>query len=405
MRFDKPFTQQEPIGEETIARVADVLRTGRLHRYNTVPGETAPASALEAAFAAAQGARYCLATTSGGTALAIALRAVGVRPGDTVLANAFTLAPVPGAMHSVGARVALVEIDAGWHIDMDHLAARQAETGARVLMLSHMRGHIADMDAVTAFCEARGVTLIEDCAHTMGATWDGRPSGSFGRVACFSTQTYKHVNSGEGGLLTTDDEEVAARAIVMSGSYMLYASHGAAPDEAVFRRLRLDQPNLSSRIDNVRALIALDQLASLPDRVKRWNALWSVLAAGLRESAAIHLPSRDLREGFVGSSIQFRPQLAPSALPDLVAACAARGVDVKWFGAHEPVAFTSRFDSWTYLGEAPDLPATRAVLSRTCDMRVPLTFDEIDCRTIATIVTEEVERLAARHGAPERAAA
>ena len=395
MRFSKPFTQQEPIGEQTIARVADILRTGRLHRYNTVPGETSEAALLEAEYARIQGARYCLATTSGGTALQLAMRAAGVQASDTVLTNAFTLAPVPGACHAVGARVALVEIDERWHIDLDHLATRQTETGARFLMLSHMRGHLADMDALAAFCAERGVTMIEDCAHTMGARWDGRLSGSFGRVACFSAQTYKHINSGEGGLLTTDDADLAARAIVMSGSYMLYASHGAAPDEAVFARVKLAQPNLSCRIDNVRAAIARDQLADLPGRIERWNTLWQVLAEGLRESEAIELPKRDAREAFVGSSIQFRPRIARAAFPDFLEACAARGVDVKWFGADEPKAFTSRFDSWTYLGQAPDLPRTRAVLANTCDMRVPLTFDAHDCRTIAAIVAQEAERHAA----------
>ena len=62
-----------------------------------------------------------------------------------------------------------------------------------------MRGHIADMDAIVALCKERDITLIEDCAHTMGARWKGVRSGNFGSLACFSAQTYKHVNSGEGG--------------------------------------------------------------------------------------------------------------------------------------------------------------------------------------------------------------
>ena len=128
-------------------------------------------------------------------------------------------------------------------------------------MLSHMRGHIADMDAIGAICDEFGITLIEDCAHTMGARWKGVRSGNFGKVAAFSAQTYKHINSGEGGLLTTDDPEIAARAIIMSGSYMLYGSHGAAPDEEVFRKIRLETPNYSGRMDNLRATLLRGQLA------------------------------------------------------------------------------------------------------------------------------------------------
>ena len=77
-------------------------------------------------------------------------------------------------------------------------------------------------------CDDYGVRLIEDCAHSLGASWDTRQTGTFGEVACFSTQGYKHLNSGEGGFLVTDDDTVAARAILASGSYMLYGQHRRA---------------------------------------------------------------------------------------------------------------------------------------------------------------------------------
>ena len=125
------------------------------------------------------------------------------------------------AIHACGGVPVFVEIGPDWLTDLDDLRAKAAESGARFFMLSHMRGHIADMEAITAICTEFGITLIEDCAHTMGASWQGTRSGNFGSVACFSTQTYKHMNSGEGGFLTTDNPEIAARAIILSGSYML----------------------------------------------------------------------------------------------------------------------------------------------------------------------------------------
>ena len=216
--FDKPFTRQEPIPEAAIERAVEILRSGRLHRYNTAAGEISEAALLESEFADWQGARFCLATASGGQALQIALRAIGVRPGAKVLANAYTLAPVPGAIYAAGGVPVLVEIDEEWHTDLDDLRAKAEATGAQYFMLSHMRGHIADMDNICAICDELEITVIEDCAHTMGAKWKGIRSGNFGRIACFSTQTYKHLNSGEGGLLTTDDPEVAARAVIASGS-------------------------------------------------------------------------------------------------------------------------------------------------------------------------------------------
>ncbi len=388
-RFEKPFTQQEPIDEATIDRVGELLRSGRLHRYNTVSGEEGETALLECEYADWQGARYCVATASGGQALQIALRAAGVKPGDQVLANAYTLAPVPGAMFAVGAVPILVEIDSAWHTDIDDLRFKAEQSGARFLMLSHMRGHIADMGAVVAVCDEFGITMIEDCAHTMGAKWNGTRSGNFGKVACFSTQTYKHINSGEGGLLTTDDEELAARAVIASGSYMNYAGHGAIPDEAVFQRIRLDVPNCSARMDNLRAAIVRGQLAGLEDNVVRWNERYKIIEDGLRSAPGLKVVERQQHEAFVGSSIQFHADgIDPGAIPQFIKACGERGVELKWFGADEPVGFTSRYDSWQYLGDPPHLPQTLKALATTCDMRIPLTFDVSDCKQIAIIIGE-----------------
>ena len=391
--FTKPFTQQEPLPETAIARAVEIMRSGRLHRYNTGPGEKSEAALLERDYARYQGAAYCIAVTSGGFALQTALRALGVRPGDKVLANAYTLAPVPGAIHNAGAAPVFVETDRDYHIDPDDLDAKAARSGARYLMLSHMRGHVADMDRVTAVCRERGIKLIEDCAHTMGARWKGVRSGNFSTVACFSAQTYKHVNGGEGGLITTDDAEVAARSAIMSGSYMLYDRHGAVPDEAAFARARLTTPNYSGRIDNLRAALIRAQLPGLDERVARWNRLYAVLDARLRGVQGLDVPARAPHEAFVGSSFQFRAErLDEDDIAAFVGRCAARGVDLKWFGEAEPRGYTSRFDSWRYVEDIPDLPRTRRVLAKTLDLRLPLTFDEDDARTIATIIEEEVGR-------------
>ena len=287
--FSKPFTQQEPIPQAAIERVVELLRTGRLHRYNLLDGETGEAAELEREFAEQMGQRYCLACTSGGYALHIALKAAGLKPGEPVLSNAFTLAPVPGAIDNAGGKPVLVEIGSDYCIDLTHLESMMQQSGARFLLLSHMRGHIADMDAVTELCRKYSVTLIEDCAHTMGASWNGRKSGSFGKIGCFSTQTYKHLNSGEGGLLTTDDDEVIARAIIYSGSYMLYPRHGTLPDLGIFDEIRLDTPNYSGRMDNLRAAILRAQLPDLEKNCARWNDRYRALEARLRQNPRIQL--------------------------------------------------------------------------------------------------------------------
>ena len=391
--FAKPFTQQEAIPQGGIDRAVEILQTGRLHRYNLAEGETSEASLLEQEYAQYQGADYCLACTSGGYAIALALRICGVKPGDQVLANAYTLAPVPGAIHNVGASPVLIEIDDNYHIDCDDLEAKAVASGAKVLLLSHMRGHIAEMDRIVSICDAHGITLVEDCAHTMGATWRGIKSGNFGKVAAFSTQTYKHMNSGEGGLLTTNDAELAARAVVSSGSYMLYGRHGAIPAEDVFQKVRLEQPNYSGRMDHLRAAILRVQLPNLDQNIARWNSLYDRLYARFDAMDGVTIPKRKQHEAYVGSSIQFRADgLSRDAIPDFLARCAKRGVELKWFGEDEPKAFTSRYDSWHYIKDIPHLPKTLEVLSKTIDMRVPLTFDAQDCDVIADIIADEMQQ-------------
>jgi dTDP-4-amino-4,6-dideoxygalactose transaminase len=391
--FTKPFTQQESIPEAGIERAVEIMRSGRLHRYNLAVDEASEASCLEREYAIWQGADYCLACSSGGYAIQLALRVCGVVPGDKVLANAYTLAPVPGAIHNVGAVPVLVDIDENYHIDCDDLDAKAKVSGAKVLLLSHMRGHIADMDRVVEICNAHNICLIEDCAHTMGAKWRGIRSGNFGTVATFSTQTYKHMNSGEGGFLTTNDPEIAARAVVSSGSYMLYGRHGAIPAEEVFQKIRLHSPNYSGRMDQMRAAMLRAQLPEIEKNLARWNLLYDKLYARLSSMEGVTIPRRKQAEEYVGSSIQFRAEVvAKQSIPAFVAACAARGVELKWFGDDEPKAFTSRYDSWRYIDDIPVLPTTLKVLEKTLDMRVPLTFTEADCALIADIIEDEMKQ-------------
>ena len=389
--FNKPFTQQEAIPEDGIARAVEIMRSGRLHRYNLVVGEDNEASLLEQEYATWQEVDYCIAVTSGGYAIQLAMRVCGVKPGDKVLANAYTLAPVPGAIHNVGGVPILVDIDDNYHIDLDDLDAKAASSGAKYLLLSHMRGHIADMDRVVEICEAHGITLIEDCAHTMAAKWRGVRSGNFGKVAAFSTQTYKHMNSGEGGFLTTNDPEIAARAIVSSGSYMLYGRHGAVPAEDVFEKVKLISPNYSGRMDHMRAALLRAQLPHIEEKAAQWNARYDLLHRRFSQMQGVSIPERKQVEAYVGSSIQFRADaLTRDQIPEFIAACNARGAELKWFGDDEPKAFTSRYDSWKYIDDIPHLPNTHKVLANTLDMRIPLTFDEDDCTIIADIIEDEL---------------
>lgn len=386
--FTGNFTQQEPIPDEGIAAAVDVMRSGRLHRYNVAEGEAGEVALLEQEFADLIGVPFCLAVASGGYAMAAALRAMGVKPGARVLTNAFTLAPVPGAIASVGAVPVFVGVTDQLVIDLDDLQAKADQ--ADVLMLSHMRGHLCDMEALMAICDANHIRVIEDCAHTMGAAWNGKASGLWGAMGCFSTQTYKHVNSGEGGFLVSADPELMARATMLSGSYMLYDRHLAAPAPEVFEAVKYHTPNVSGRMDHLRAAILRPQLKRLDRQRDAWNVRYRVLEQGLAETPGLSLTQRPDAETFVGSSIQvLLLDWDEDRVNEVVARCLARGVELKWFGGAEPVAFTSRYDSWRYAPSAP-MPSSDRVLASILDMRIPLTFSLEDCALIARIIRAEV---------------
>ncbi len=387
--FAGDLSAPDPIPEAGIEAALRLMKDGRLFRYGEDRESLPEAALLEEEFAAYIGTKYCVGLNSGGCALFVALRAAGVRPGDKVLVNAFTLAPVPGAIAHAGAEPVLVDIEARTVIDVADLDRKAAESGARHLMLTYMRGHIPDMDAVMEVSQRHGLTVIEDCAHTMGADWDGRLTGTYGDVACFSTQTFKHINSGEGGLLVTDDEDIAAKALLLSGSYMLYAQHRARPPMEVFERHRYVTPNCSMRMSSLAAALLRPQLALIGARNARWREIYRTLAPLLDAIHHIELPERPAKEGFVPSSLQFSlAGLSRSQIASFLEAADAHGVHVKWFGAAEPVGFTSRHDHWRYIATTSGVPRADAVLQGLCDMRLPLRLTAEDCRTIAAVLRE-----------------
>lgn len=393
--FSGNFTQQEAIPENAIEKAVEVMRSGRLHRYNVAHSdELSEAAQLEIEYAAYQECRYALALASGGYAMQTALRAIDLKHGEPVLTNAFTLSPVPGAISAAGGQPVLVDTTSDLVIDLNHLEKLAKETKARVLMLSHMRGHIADMNAISELTEKHNIIMIEDCAHTMGASFAGIKSGNHGSISCFSTQTYKHMNSGEGGFLTTNDDTLMARAVILSGSYMLFERHKAAPPAEAFKNIRLQMPNCSGRMDNLRAAILRPQLHLLDENCKRWNQRHQRIMTVLRANNTIALSQSHESAAEVFSSFQFSiPSFSDKQNQDFLDGCLKRGVELKWFGDKNPVAFTSRYESWQYLNEQT-LEQTNQVLHRLYDCRIPLTFSEEECESIALIIADEANGIA-----------
>ena len=228
------FTKPMDIPEAGMEAAMEVMRSGRLFRY-TQPAETSQVSQAEVEFAEMVGQKYALGVNSCSSAIMIAMIVCGVESGDEVITNGLTFTALPSTIMRLGATPVLVEATPNWTMDLDDLEKKAAaHPKAKVLVLSHMRGKIAHMDRVVEICEKHGLTLVEDCAHSCGVKWKGRQIGYHAAVSAYSTQSDKVINSGEGGFITSDDPEMMAKAIYLSGAYEArYKHHIAAPDAAL----------------------------------------------------------------------------------------------------------------------------------------------------------------------------
>ena len=373
----------EPIPEAARAEIDRLLLSGDLFRY-TAPSD-APVALLEAEFAALLGARHALAVSSCSAALFLSLKALDLPKGAKVLIPAFTFAAVPSSVVHADCVPVLVEVGANYRVDMADFARKLPEADA--VMISHMRGHTSDMDAIMRLCDAADVPVIEDAAHSLGTVWGGRNIGTIGKVGCFSFQSYKLVNAGEGGIMITDDPEIAARAIIMSGAYETnWKKHPGLTNSCAHWQNRLPLYNL--RMQNLSAAVIRPQLPLVAERVTKGRAGHDRVAAELNQSAHLAVPEALGPEERAPDSIQFNlvGGWSDQEAVDFQASAKARGVSVQVFGLSEGNA--RAFWNWQFLGELPDLPQTRAMLMRACDVRLPTRLTEAELDYIARAIVE-----------------
>jgi dTDP-4-amino-4,6-dideoxygalactose transaminase len=365
----------EPIPEAARAEIDRLLRSGDLFRY-TAPKD-APVALLEAEFAGLMGSRYALAVSSCSAALFISIKALDLPKGAKILIPAFTFAAVPSAVVHADCVPVLVEVGCNYRVDIADLEAKLDD--AQAVLISHMRGHTSDMDAIMALCDARGIPVIEDAAHSLGTTWAGRNIGTIGKIGCFSFQSYKLVNAGEGGILITDDPELAARAVIMSGAYEEnWKKHPGLQNSFGHWQNRL--PLYNMRMQNLSAAVIRPQLPEVARRVAQGRTNHDYVADRLNACPWLTVPSALGREDRAPDSIQFNLTGFETDAQALAfqRAAKARGVSVQVFGLSEGNA--RAFWNWQFLGDPPELPMTRAMLMRACDTRLParLTRPELD---------------------------
>lgn len=378
----------EPIPKAAMAEVTRILNSGDLFRYTS---ENSPVSLLEAEFAAKLGATYALAVSSCSAALFLSLKALGLPRDARVMIPAFTFAAVPSSIVHADCVPVLCECTQNYRIDIVDFAAKLPSVEA--VIISHMRGHTSDMDAIMALCDAAGVPVIEDAAHSLGTTWHGRNIGTIGRIGCFSFQSYKLLNAGEGGIMITDDADLIAQAVIMSGAYEHnWKKHAVLHD--AFAKWQNQLPLYNLRLNTLSAALIRPQLDELDRRVRDGRRNHDHVAALLGASQWITVPDALPPEERAPDSIQFNLEdLTPAQTQAFVTEAARNGVKVQVFGQTADNA--RAFWNWQFLSDTPDLPQTRAMLIRACDVRLPARLTIPECDQIAAILTNALRRVMA----------
>jgi dTDP-4-amino-4,6-dideoxygalactose transaminase len=249
------------VDDEAERLVLDVLRSGRLANGPMV-------ARLERGFAALCGVQHAIAVTSGTVALVAALQVLGVGPGDEVVTSPFTFVATLNAILECGAVARFADIDPRT-FTLDPAAVADAITPrTRVLMPVHLYGQGAAMGDIVSIAADRGLAVVEDAAQAHGATVGGRGVGSYG-LGCFSLYATKNVTSGEGGVITTDDDLIADTLRVLR-------------NEGMRDRYQYERVGYNYRLTDVQAAIALPQLTRLSES----NAQRRVNAARLDQGLA-----------------------------------------------------------------------------------------------------------------------
>jgi len=202
----------ELFDQREIDAVTDVLRRKMVHRYSFQESrnDIYRVREFEDAVAHKFGAKHCLAVSSGSAALYVGLKGLGIGPGDEIITSPFTFIASVEAILECGAVPVLAEIDES--LNLDPLSVEDLITDrTRAIMPVHMFGAAADIDAFSEICEEYGLWLLEDSCQAMGATYNGKPVGTYGKWGPFSLDPYKLLTVGEGGLILTDDDDLYNR--------------------------------------------------------------------------------------------------------------------------------------------------------------------------------------------------
>ncbi len=261
------------ITEEDIAAVAVVLRSGNLVQGPNV-------EALENAVAEYLHAKYVIAVSNGTASLHLALVALGIGSGDEVIVPAFSFVATANVVEIVGARCVFVDIDLDtFNIDVS-LVEEAITERTKAIMPVHEFGLACDISELMEIARKHGLPVIEDAACALGATKNGKFVGTFGDVGSFSLHPRKATTSGEGGLLVTDDEELAKQ-------FRILRNHGIESHDG---QTQFTAAGFNYRMTDFQAALVRGQFARIESIIERRNNLAELYERGLSATKSIHLP-------------------------------------------------------------------------------------------------------------------
>lgn len=273
------------LGEAELREVEQVFASGHLTQGPKV-------EAFEAAVASRVEAAHGIATTSATTALHLAVAALEIGPGDEVIVPDFTFPATANVVVQQGARPVLVDVDpATFTVTLANVAGMVTEK-TRAIIPVHAFGLAADVDPIVAFAREKGLTVIEDAACAIGTTYHGRPVGAIGDLGCFSFHPRKAITTGEGGMVTTDNQALADR-------LRLLRNHGGLRAAG---RFTFEAAGFNYRMSDILAAIGLAQMRRLDAMIAEKRRLADGYRSALAGLAGATLPIEPIWGGHVYQS-------------------------------------------------------------------------------------------------------
>ena len=370
---DIPFARPE-FDEAEIRAVRDVLMGGWVSQGPAVVR-------FEQIFAERVGARYAIATSSCTTALHLALLLAGVGRGDEVICPSYSFIATANAARYAGATPIFADIERDtWNIDPADVRRRISDR-TKVILPVHQVGLAADLDRLAPLA-GNGIAIVEDAACALGSTYRGRPIGSHADLACFSFHGRKTISTGEGGMLTTDDAELAERARRLR-------SHGAsvsAVDRHAAKGLVFEEYGelgFNYRMSDVQAAIGIAQMDKLDGLVARRRALADRYDAAFRSCSELQRPARPAyaEHAFQSYGVMLTPE-SRIERDDLLRALADRGISCR-----RGIPPIHREPLYQARGAAPSLPVTEEVAARSLFLPLYASLAPADQERVIDAVT------------------